>query len=130
MPQHGAEPHVLLTGANGFVASHILSILVEVSRINNTIDGDVLSLTLQQRGYTVTATVRSETKVNDIIRTHPSWERAVKFVIVADFTSERPFDDIFRNSSKPFDYVIHTASPLKFQVSDIQKEMIEPAEMG
>ncbi|GLA08381.1 hypothetical protein AnigIFM60653_009912 [Aspergillus niger] len=83
-----------------------------------------------RRGYTVTATVRSQAKANDIIETHPSWKKAVKFVIVADFTSQGPFDDIFRNSSNPFDYVIHTASPLKFQVSDIQKEMIEPAEKG
>ena len=54
----------------------------------------------------------------------------MKFVIVADLTSQGPFDDIFRNSSNPFDYVIHTASPLKFQVSDMQKEMTEPAEQG
>merc|ERR1712187_247545 len=51
-------------------------------------------------------------------------------MIVADFTSENPFDKIFKDSKKPFDFVIHTASPLRFQVSDIRKEMIEPAEMG
>jgi nucleoside-diphosphate-sugar epimerase len=33
MVQSGAGEHVLLTGANGFVASHILSILIEVSHI-------------------------------------------------------------------------------------------------
>lgn len=54
----------------------------------------------------------------------------MEFVIVADFTSEGPFDDIFQSAKTPFDYVIHTASPVKFQVSDIRKEMIEPAEMG
>ncbi|KAI2899864.1 hypothetical protein CBS63078_7116 [Aspergillus niger] len=111
MSQSSVGQHVILTGANGFVASHILSLLIE-------------------RGYTVTATVRSQAKANDIIDTHPSWTNAVKFVIVADFTSQGPFDDIFCNSSNPIDYVIHTASPLKFQVSDIQKEMIEPAEKG
>lgn len=31
MLQSGSGEHVLLTGANGFVASHILSILIEVS---------------------------------------------------------------------------------------------------
>ena len=74
--------------------------------------------------------MRSQEKAEDILHTHPSWKNHVEFVIVADFTSERPFDDIFQSSNKQFDYVIHTASPLKFQVSDIQKEMIEPAEMG
>lgn len=52
------------------------------------------------------------------------------FVIVADFTSAKPFDHLFESSKTPFNYVIHTASPLKFQVADIQKEMIEPAEKG
>lgn len=51
-------------------------------------------------------------------------------MIVEDFTSEGPFDKIFKDSKKPFNYVIHAASPIRFQVSDIRKEMIEPAEMG
>ncbi|KAF9887795.1 hypothetical protein FE257_009601 [Aspergillus nanangensis] len=103
--------HVLLTGANGFVASHILSILIE-------------------RGFTVTATVRSQAKADDVINTHPSWKGKVDFAIVADFTSAKPFDHLFQSAKTPFNYVIHTASPLSFQISDIMKEMIEPAEMG
>lgn len=74
--------------------------------------------------------MRSQAKADDILKTHPSWKGKVEFVIVADFTSAKPFDDLFQNTKTPFDYVIHTASPLRFQVSDIQKEMIEPAEMG
>lgn len=54
----------------------------------------------------------------------------VEFAIVADFTSEKPFDQLFRDAKIPFNYVIHTASPVTFSVEDIQKEMIEPAEMG
>jgi hypothetical protein len=54
----------------------------------------------------------------------------VEFAIVADFTSEKPFDHLFHDSKTPFNYVIHTASPVSFSVEDIQKEMIEPAEMG
>ncbi|KAJ5149377.1 NAD dependent epimerase/dehydratase [Penicillium atrosanguineum] len=106
-----SSPHVLLTGANGFVASHILAILIN-------------------RGYTVTATVRSQGKAKDVMKTHPSWKNKVKFVIVADFTSAKPFDHLFESPKTPYSYVIHTASPLKFQVSDIRKEMIEPAEKG
>ncbi|KAJ5414832.1 NAD dependent epimerase/dehydratase [Penicillium cosmopolitanum] len=111
MSQSGTGQHVLLTGANGFVASHILDILIK-------------------RGYTITATVRSQAKADDIIKTHPSWKSHVEFAIVSDFTSKGPFDKIFQGAKKPFDYVIHTASPLRFQVNDIRKEMIEPAEMG
>ncbi|KAL6901183.1 hypothetical protein GGI43DRAFT_404219 [Trichoderma evansii] len=103
--------HVLLTGANGFVASHILSVLLD-------------------RGYVVTATVRSKEKAADILKTHPTWQGKVEFAIVADFTSAKPFDELFINANPPFSYVIHTASPLKFQIEDIQKEMIEPAVKG
>jgi hypothetical protein len=74
--------------------------------------------------------VRSQAKADDIIKTHPSWKSHVEFMIVEDFTSEGPFDKIFKDSKKPFNYVIHAASPIRFQVSDIRKEMIEPAEMG
>jgi hypothetical protein len=74
--------------------------------------------------------VRSQGKADDIIKTHPSWKNKVDFVIVADFTSAKPFDHLFESPKTPFNYVIHTASPLKFQVADIQKEMIEPAEKG
>ncbi|KAJ5150846.1 NAD dependent epimerase/dehydratase [Penicillium canariense] len=105
------SPHVLLTGANGFVASHILAILID-------------------RGYPVTVTVRSQEKADDIIKIHPSWKGKVEFAIVADFTSAKPFDHLFESPKTPFNYVIHTASPVTFQVSDIQKEMIEPAEKG
>ncbi|KAE8380917.1 NAD dependent epimerase/dehydratase [Aspergillus bertholletiae] len=104
-------PHVLLTGANGFVASHILSMLLE-------------------RGYDVTVTVRSQAKADDILRTHPSWTGRFAVAIVSDFTSAKPFDDLFHNAKRPYNYVIHTASPLNFNVTDIQKEMIEPAVMG
>ncbi|KAE8385372.1 NAD dependent epimerase/dehydratase [Aspergillus alliaceus] len=103
--------HVLLTGANGFVASHILSILIG-------------------RGYAVMATVRSHGKADDIIKTHPEWKDRVKFAIVADLSSAKPFDTIFQNAKNPFNYIIHTASPVRFQVTDIWKEMIEPAVMG
>ncbi|KAF4159486.1 hypothetical protein CNMCM6069_001649 [Aspergillus lentulus] len=103
--------HVLLTGANGFVASHILSILLE-------------------RGFTVTATVRSHDKANNIIKTHPSWKDKINFAIVSDFTSQRPFDEIFKNKNVPFTYVIHTAPPLKFNINNIQEAMIEPAVKG
>ncbi|KAJ6097573.1 NAD dependent epimerase/dehydratase [Penicillium canescens] len=102
---NGQGPRVLLTGANGFVASHILWILIDVG-------------------------MRSQEKADDIIKTHPAWLEKVEFAIVADFTSAKPFDHLFHDAKSPFNYVIHTASPVKFSVEDIQKEMIEPAEMG
>ncbi|KAI9035648.1 uncharacterized protein KD926_003159 [Aspergillus affinis] len=59
----------------GYMSSHILSIMIE-------------------RGYAVTATVRSQGNADDIIKTHPSWKDKIQFAIVADFTSTKPFDDL------------------------------------
>lgn len=89
-----------------------------------------LKLNLSQRKYNVTATVRSPAKAEDIIRAHPDWEGKIEFAIIADFTTPKPFDVLFQNTKIPFDYVIHTASPVSFTVTDIQKDMIEPAELG
>ncbi|GKZ33173.1 hypothetical protein AbraIFM66950_002962 [Aspergillus brasiliensis] len=103
--------HVLLTGANGFVASHILSLLLK-------------------RGYTVTATVRSQAKADALIKSHPEWKGKVNFVIVSDFTTQDPFNALFEESKTPFDYAIHAASPFKFDIKDIQGGMIDPAVKG
>ncbi|KFY71710.1 hypothetical protein V499_08112 [Pseudogymnoascus sp. VKM F-103] len=111
MAPQDSDFHVLLTGANGFVASHILTILLA-------------------RGYAVTATVRSKEKAAEIVRTHPSWEGKIEFAIVADFTSAKPFDELFINSKIPFTHIIHTASPVNFRLEDIQREIIEPAVRG
>jgi hypothetical protein len=74
--------------------------------------------------------VRSKEKAANILKTHPSWQGKVEFVVVADFTSAKPFDDLFANTKTPLTHIIHTASPLHFQVEDIQREMIEPAVRG
>ncbi|KAL4779962.1 hypothetical protein BJX76DRAFT_361296 [Aspergillus varians] len=71
-----------------------------------------------------------EKRASEVITAHPGWEGKVEFAIVEDFTTTAPFDVIFEKAKVPFTYVIHTASPLRFSVNDIQKEMIEPAEMG
>lgn len=78
----------------------------------------------------VTATVRSQKRASEIIQAHPDWNGQIEFAIVEDFTTAAPFDIIFERATNPFTHVIHTASPLRFSVDDIQKEMIEPAEMG
>ncbi|KAK2681888.1 hypothetical protein RAB80_003681 [Fusarium oxysporum f. sp. vasinfectum] len=102
---------VLLTGGNGFVASHILNDLVK-------------------RGYSVTATVRSEDKAQAVYKTHPNWKENVEFEYVADLTKKGAFDHLFEGAGQPFDYIIHTASPVAFKVKDIQKDLIDPAIQG
>jgi hypothetical protein len=78
----------------------------------------------------VTSTVRSEAKARAVYETHPSWKNLVRFEYVADLTQKGAFDHIFANATQPFDYVMHTASPVNFSVEDIERDLIEPAIQG
>ena len=109
-----SNPTVLLTGGSGFIASHILSHLISA-------------------GYAVTATLRSPSKAQAVLSTHPEWERKVKFVYVPELTATNAFDEVFEKEAEGgggFDYVIHTASPVAFVVQDIEKDLVEPAVKG
>ncbi|KAF7869930.1 hypothetical protein EAF04_004714 [Stromatinia cepivora] len=104
---------VLLTGASGFVASHILSLLIE-------------------NGYKPAASVRSPPKADQILELHPEWKGKVEFVFVPEITTPGAFDHVFKDQVKKggFDYIIHTASPVTFSVKDVKKDLIDPAVRG
>ncbi|OXV05421.1 hypothetical protein Egran_06811 [Elaphomyces granulatus] len=108
--KEGTGKHVLLTGANGFVATHILADLLD-------------------RDYSVTATVRSESKAEIMLKGHPSWKTKVNFQYVPDITTDGAFDQVFKEG-RPFDYIIHAASPVNLEVEDIQGSLINPAVRG
>jgi nucleoside-diphosphate-sugar epimerase len=93
---------VLLTGGSGFIAAHVLDILLE-------------------HGHSVVTTVRSQEKANKIKEAHPeASEKQLSFAIVEDIAQEGAFDKAVV-SDPPFQAVIHTASPFHFNVTDIQK---------
>lgn len=93
---------VLLTGGSGFIAAHVLDILLE-------------------HGHSVVTTVRSQEKANKIKEAHPdASEKQLSFAIVEDIAQEGAFDKAVV-SDPPFEAVIHTASPFHFNVTDIQK---------
>jgi nucleoside-diphosphate-sugar epimerase len=100
---------VLLTGANGFVAAHIVQGLIA-------------------QGYHVVGTVRSKAKAEDVVALHPSWKRHITWVYIADIGAANAYDEAFRTG--PFDYIIHNASPVDFTVTDLQGQMIDPAVKG
>lgn len=103
--------HVLVTGGSGFVASHIIDLLI-------------------QKKYAVTATVRSPSKGEEIFKLHPEWTDSLSFVYVPDVAVEGAFDDVFNNAKTPFSYAIHTASPVHFDVKDLKKDLVDPAVQG
>ncbi|QIW95729.1 hypothetical protein AMS68_001247 [Peltaster fructicola] len=102
---------VLLTGGSGFIAAHVLDILLE-------------------HGHSVVTTIRSQEKANKIKEAHPKFGKdKLDFAIVEDIAQEGAFDKAVV-SEPPFEAVIHTASPFHFNVTDVQKELLDPAIIG
>ncbi|KAI7204087.1 NAD(P)-binding protein, partial [Hortaea werneckii] len=102
---------VLLTGGSGFIAAHVLDILL-------------------QHGHSVVTTVRSQDKAKKIADNHAQYGRdKLSFAIVEDIAKEGAFDEAVV-SDPPFETVIHTASPFHFNVTDVQKELLDPAIIG
>ncbi|KAL4963084.1 SDR family oxidoreductase [Aspergillus stella-maris] len=101
---------VLLTGGSGFVASHILNVLLE-------------------RGYSVTTTVRSAAKGDKILQSYKVQDDKLSYVIIKDIAAEGAFDHALQ-ASPPFDYVIHTASPFPANFADPVTDLLDPAIKG
>lgn len=106
-----ADMRVLLTGGSGFIAAHVLDILLE-------------------HGHSVVTTVRSQDKADRIAKAHPKNDKStLDFAIVEDISQEGAFDKAVI-SDPPFEAVVHTASPFHFQVTDVQKQLLDPAIIG
>lgn len=102
---------VLLTGGSGFIAAHVLEYLLE-------------------HKHSVVTTVRSQAKADKVAAAHPkAGKDQLDFAIVEDVAQEGAFDKAVV-SNPPFDAVIHTASPFHFNVTDVQKELLDPAYIG
>lgn len=102
---------VLLTGGSGFIAAHVLDILLK-------------------HGHSVVTTVRSQEKADKIKQAHSKYgSDKLDFAIVEDIAQENAFDKAVV-SDPPFEAVIHTASPFHFNVTDVQKELLDPAVIG
>ncbi|KAJ5541662.1 NAD(P)-binding protein [Penicillium frequentans] len=103
-------PRVLLTGGSGFIATHVLEILLA-------------------RGHSVVTTVRSEQKAQAILQSHPELQKdRLDCIIVKDIGQANAFDKAVV-SEPPFDAVVHTASPYHFNAKDA-KELLDPAIIG
>jgi len=101
---------VLLTGGSGFIAAHILDILL---------DG----------GHSVITTVRSEEKASKIREAHPNTPTdKLDFRIVPDIAVPGAFDEAVKIDG--LEAVIHTASPFHFNVTDTKKDLLDPAVIG
>jgi hypothetical protein len=78
------------------------------------------------RSHSVVTTVRSQEKADKIKEAHSNAGSNLDFAIVPDIAVEGAFDKAVV-SNPPFEWVIHTASPFHFNVTDIQKVNSYPA---
>lgn len=105
-----ASRRVLLTGANGFVGSHILEHFLT-------------------RSVSVLAVVRSAAKADRVKRDFPSYSSAdLDFAIIPDITAEGAFDATLQSTK--VDAVIHTASPFNYSINKTAADFVEPAIRG
>ncbi|CAN7039932.1 unnamed protein product [Brassica oleracea var. botrytis] len=105
---NGGGKVVCVTGASGYIASWIVKLLL-------------------LRGYTVRATVRNPTdtaKTEHLLALEGAKERLKLFK--ADLLEECSFEQAIEGC----DAVFHTASPVKYIVTDPQTELIDPAVKG
>ncbi|MEQ8691641.1 MAG: aldehyde reductase, partial [Pseudomonadales bacterium] len=98
---------VLVSGANGFIASHIVEQLLAA-------------------GYEVVGTVRNlgDSKTVGHLEALPGSKRLS--LVAADITDTDPFGKL----TADVDYVMHTASPYVMHVADPQRDLVTPAVNG
>lgn len=102
---------VLITGASGFIAQHIVKLLID-------------------KGYSVIGTVRLKAK-GEKLKANCDHISAGKFqyTIVPDIGSKNAFDDVF-SSNPQISVVLHTASPFFYDTTDPEKDLVLPAING
>lgn len=101
---------VLLTGGSGFIAAHVLEQLLE-------------------RGHSVVTTVRSDDKAAKIHAAHASLgKERLETAIVPDIAKPDAFDEVVKTPG--IEVVLHTASPFHFNITDPQRDLIDPAVIG
>jgi len=98
---------ILVTGASGFVAAHVLNAFLA-------------------RGYNVRGTVRSDASADKVKKSHAKYIKQLSFAIVKDVAAPGAFDE----AVKGVDGVIHTASPFQMNVEDNERDLLDPAVKG
>lgn len=101
------QERVLVTGANGFIASHITKLLLE-------------------QGFAVRGTVRNPRKLEAVgfLKALPGAGNLE--LVSADLNDEGTFSSY----TEDVDYVIHAASPFVIDVEDVERDLVRPAVRG
>ena len=102
---------ILLTGANGFLGSHILNQLLPRSNVS------------------VRAVVRSAAKI-EAVKNDFGKHANLEFAVVPDITAPYAFNEALSCTDVPFDTVIHTASPFLYKAISDNRDFLDPAVKG
>ncbi|RLV93442.1 putative NADPH-dependent methylglyoxal reductase GRP2 [Spathaspora sp. JA1] len=99
---------VFVSGANGYIAQHIVKQLLE-------------------KGYNVVGSVRSATKGEDLKELTKS--NNFTYEVVPNISDEGAFDNALKKHPEVTVF-LHTASPVTFAATDFEGEVIQPAIIG
>ncbi|KAB8254113.1 hypothetical protein BDV32DRAFT_157328 [Aspergillus pseudonomiae] len=99
-----ANKTVLITGASGFVATHVVESFLRA-------------------GYNVRGTARSEQTANKVRYTFQEYQDKLSVVIVPDVVAAKAFDEAIEGVIG----VIHTAAPFQTEVDDKERDLMRPA---
>ncbi|CCO35183.1 NADPH-dependent methylglyoxal reductase GRE2 [Rhizoctonia solani AG-1 IB] len=91
MPSVKAPAKILLTGANGYYATHAIKDFLD-------------------RGYTVVGTVRSDSKGRELAKVFPEHSERFSYAVVPNIVEPGAFDEVIKKGN--FDAVAHAASPV------------------
>lgn len=101
---------VLVTGANGFIAAHVVAQLLD-------------------RGYNVIGSVRGSKKRDLVLRTH-SFNPNLSVIEVEDITKSEGYLTALQADGSKVDAIVHLAAPFSYSVSDFEKDLMIPAVAG
>lgn len=113
MPSAAASPIlppslVVVTGANGFIAQHCVAALLS-------------------QGYKVVGTVRSRSKVQQVLDAHGRSPN-LSVVVVEDITSAESYISALQSKSPVA--VFHLASPFHYDTTNFEQDLMVPAVRG
>ncbi|KAL7784640.1 hypothetical protein V8C37DRAFT_395507 [Trichoderma ceciliae] len=103
-----SEQTLLVTGANGFVALHI---------IKQALD----------RGYNVRGTVRSVSSADKIRSVFADYGSKFSVAIVPELSKKELYEPAFADTPKPVTGVINVAAPFSLKVTDVVSGLLDPA---
>ncbi|CAJ0552343.1 Ff.00g063220.m01.CDS01 [Fusarium sp. VM40] len=100
---------VLVTGGTGFVAGHVIDVLLK-------------------RGHSVVTTVRSPEKAESIRKVFQGVSNDdLDFAVVPDIAAKDAFQGLDKYG---LEAALHVASPFHYNVTDPKKDLIDPAVLG